>query len=461
MSCALRLSLCFAVAASTSACFPDTPTSAGGDAGEAGAPNPTVVTLARDAGLPISAFAFGQNYWDWADWAGDGVTGLTGTEPLMTALHLNAIRAGGNNNDSNHPIFDTSQIDAFVAYCRTVGAEPILQVPLVANNVDAGVATPQTAADMVTYTNVTKGYGVKYWEIGNEPDLYKAVPYSTAAAYCTQFASYVTAMKAANAAAADGGASMLFLGPEISQPSLSWLQEFLDQCKDDVDIVTVHRYPFAATATTPSADLTDVTQLRSVIVSLAAAVKAHARPNTPWGITESNVSWDYQLTHYSQASLQASPGTFYAALWTADAMGTALENNLWTFALWNIGERSRTDSVLGFIVGGQPAPVYYAQQMISANFRGSVLSASGAPAGCSVYASYDAAQGSTALVVLNKTSASLQLTLALDTLPAQTIDFPALSATLVQIPDAAGGATRVVRYTADMAAANMAPQVIQ
>src|SRR5579872_502152 len=235
MSYAARLSLSFALLAWTPGCFSDAPAlSAGGDAGEGGAP--TVVALARDAGVPISAFAFGQNYWDWADWAGDGITGLTGTEPLVTALHLNAIRAGGNNNDSNNPIFDTSQIDAFVAYCRAVGAEPILQVPLRANNVDAGAATPQTAADMVTYANVTKGYGVKYWEIGNEPDLYMAVPYKTPAAYCAQFASYVAAMRAANAAAVDGGAPMQFLGPEISQPSISWLQDFLDGCKDDVDI---------------------------------------------------------------------------------------------------------------------------------------------------------------------------------------------------------------------------------
>ena len=138
------------------------------------------VTITREGGTPIAPQAFGNNYWDWLDWSNEGINGMTGTEGAVTALHLNVIRAGGDNNDtannvfySTSPIvFDNSRIDAFVQYCRTVGAEPILQVPIVSNNVDGGAASAQTAADIVTYVNVTQGYGVKYWEIGNEPDLY-------------------------------------------------------------------------------------------------------------------------------------------------------------------------------------------------------------------------------------------------------------------------------------------------
>jgi hypothetical protein len=460
-----RFSLCLGLATPMGACLSNGATqSRASDDG--GAPSPGTVAITRDGGVPISPFAFGQSYWDWADWAHDGVTGLTGTEPLVTALHVNVIRAGGNNNDSNVPRFDTSQIDKFVAYCRAVGAEPILQVPLVANNVDGGVSTPQTAADMVSYANGTKGYGIKYWEIGNEPDLYATVqpagfPIGTAAEYCAEFAAYVTAMKAANAGVSDGGGPLQFLGPELSQPNIAWLTPFLDGCKDYVDIVTVHRYPFGGAQTSPSGALNDVTSFRSALSSVASVVQAHARPNTPLGITESNLSYDYALRTYTQASLQAAPGTFYAALWAADVMGAALENRLWTLALWNIGERSRSDSVLGFITGGRPVPAYYSEWMVSANFHGSALKPVGAPAGFSVYASYDAGQASTAVLVLNKTPASTKLTLAVDAQPPQSFDFPALSVTLVQIPDSTDAATHVLRYTADLAAANMAPQAIQ
>ena len=44
---------------------------------------------------------------------------------------------------------------------QRAGAQPMV----IANY---GTGTPQEAADWVRYANVTKGYGVKYWEIGNE-----------------------------------------------------------------------------------------------------------------------------------------------------------------------------------------------------------------------------------------------------------------------------------------------------
>jgi hypothetical protein len=425
------------------------------------------VSLTRDGGVPISPLAFGQNYWDWVDWADSGVTGLTGTEPLVKSLQLNVIRAGGDNNDTNSPsFFDTAQIDKFVAYCRSVGAEPILQVPLVANNVDGGAATPQTAADMVTYANVTKGYGIKYWEIGNEPDIYPmntdaGFPIQTATAYCTAFIQYETAMKAANAAGADGGVAIQFLGPELAYqyiPGSDWLTPFLDQCKDYVDIVTIHRYPFSGMTDSTVGAVTGGSAFQSTLTSVAAIVKAHARPNAPLGVTESNISYDYAKSVYSDAGLQAAPGTFYAALWTADVMGTALENHLWTLAFWNIGETGSGGSILGFIESEKPVPAYYAEQMISANFRGTMLTPAGVPTGFSVYASYDSKKGETAVMVINLTAPSTGLTLAVDTLPAKLLTFPALSMTLVRIPDTSSGSGEVLQYTQELADAGMPPQ---
>jgi hypothetical protein len=471
----------FVASGGLGACFSDPPApsrDAGGDVGssdagvvEAGddASDAGTVTIATDAGTAISPFAFGHNYWDWVDWSNDSITGLTGTESPVQALHLNVIRAGGDNNDSNSPqLFDTTQIDAFVAYCQTVGAEPILQVPLVANDIDGGAATADTAAAMVTYANVTKGYAIKYWEIGNEPDIYSTqydagVPMS-AADYCTQFISYETAMKAANMAAADGGVPMQFLGPELAYKYTTgtndWLSPFLDGCKDYVDIVSIHRYPFAGADTTLENAIRDVTQLRSTIASVQAIIAAHGNANTPLAVTESNISYDYDPTKYTAQSILAAPGTFPAALWTADAMGVALETKLWTYAFWNIGELSG-GSVLGFIIDDTPVPAYYAEQMISANFRGDVLQPSAAPAGFSVYASHDPAAASTAVLVINKNATTSRMGLAIDARATQSFDFPAMSITLVQIPDATGVATHVVRYTGDQADAGAGPVTIQ
>jgi hypothetical protein len=446
-----------------------TPLEGGGaDDAEAGPPLPDAgtVTITRDGGSPIGPFAFGHNYWDWVDWAGDGLTGVNGTETDIAALNVKVLRAGGNVNDLNKPapgVFDAAQIDAFVAYCRAVGAEPILQVPILGDP-DGGAATAQTAADMVTYANVTKGYGVQYWEIGNEPDLYPSsfdagVPL-TPAALCALYQSYEPAMKAANAAAPGGGVPMTFLGPELSYqyiPGADYLTPFLDACKDYVDIVSVHRYPFGGgtepgiPGTSAHGALTDVTAFRSAVASLTNIVANHARPTTPLAITEANISFDYQASAYTPAALVAEPTTFYAGLWTADVLGASLETGLWTLAFWDIGDPGSAPSVLGFLQSGQPVPAYYTMQMISANFRGNTVVPTGVPVGFSAYASYDATAGSTAVLLINKTTTSSRLAIAVDTLTVQSFDCPALSVTLVQVPDAASAPTRVLRYTQDQA----------
>jgi hypothetical protein len=432
------------------------------DAPDALPPDAGTVSVQRDAGTPISPFAFGHNYWDWVDWSQNGTTGISGTEPLVAAMHLNVIRAGGANNDTNSPQpFDATQIDKFVAYCRAVGAEPVLQVPILGNPTDGGATSPQVAADMVTYANVTQGYGIRYWEIGNEPDGYSTlsnvnpgVP-MTPADYCTTYQAYASAMTAANAAAADGGVPMHFVGPDLAWkyiPGNDWLTPFLDACKDVVDVVSIHRYPFSAAMVSADAVLADGAKFGLALANVKAIVAGHARPGTPLAVMEANVSYDYDPTKYTDAAAAAGPGSFLSALWVADSVGVALQNQVWSLAFWNIGEVDLTGSVLGFIVGGSPVPPYYGQELISSHFRGDLVVPTGVPVGYSVYASHDAAGAVTSIAVINKTSTAGSLTFALDGVPGRALGFPALSLSLVQVPDDPSGAVHLWRYTADVAA---------
>ena len=59
-------------------------------------------------------------------------------------------------------IMTPALVDAFVNLAKAVGAEPYLAL-----NLDTG--TTDNAAAFVNYVNVEKQYGVKWWEIGNEP----------------------------------------------------------------------------------------------------------------------------------------------------------------------------------------------------------------------------------------------------------------------------------------------------
>src|SRR5512142_1658584 len=197
---------------------------------------------------------YGQNYWCWNGYGNQ----MPAVQPLVAPLGLNLLRAGGYNNDAEKSTgaygsdpFGHDPIDAFVAYARAVGAEPILQVPLLSSyKRHGGTADPADAAALVTYVNVTKRYGVKYWEIGNEPDLYATadLPGYTVDRYIADFKAFGAAMKAVDP-------SLRLLGPELSwkyYPTQArngpndWLTPFLRDAKGAYDVVAIHRYPFDA-----------------------------------------------------------------------------------------------------------------------------------------------------------------------------------------------------------------------
>lgn len=410
------------------------------------------VTLPSIGAHDIQPLAFGQNYWNWEPTWGDAIAG---TEELVKAAGVRLIRVGGANNELQTPDpFTNSALDDVVAYVHAVGAEAVLQVPIIKNS-GGNPATAADAAAMVTYANVTKSYGIKFWSIGNEPDLYsmqalQPASYS-AADYCATFRTYAVAMKAADP-------SIRILGPELSWkyiPGNDWLTPFLDGCHDVVDIVSVHRYPFAPEAATAAAALGDAASFRQVVRNLRANLDGHGLTETPLAITEEHITYDGDPAHSVQT---ASPQTFYAGLWAADVMGVALEENLWTGAFWHIAD-TLSGFKLAFIIGTTPQPTYYASALVATHFTGQMLVPSGVPSGFSVYAAHDKAAGKTVVLVLNKRPGSARLVLAFDSDRSFEVAFPAESLTLVTLPDGAA-APALVRYTKELADAGSAPQSV-
>jgi hypothetical protein len=145
---------------------------------------------------------------------------VAGTEDQIVKLAPFVLRVGGTNNDENSPAtFDDTQMDLAVTYTQAIKADLIVQVPVLAAHnasADSGAADgPATAAAMVMYANVTKNYGVKYFSIGNEPDLYPdttglgGIVGFTAADYCATATDYVAAMKAVDS-------TIKIVGPDLS-----------------------------------------------------------------------------------------------------------------------------------------------------------------------------------------------------------------------------------------------------
>jgi hypothetical protein len=109
---------------------------------------------------------------------------------------------GGSLSDEYHWATNTTlnntwtwatSFDAFANVARSTGAQAFITV-------NYGTGTPQEAADWVRYSNITKAYGFRYWEIGNEnygtweTDNHprRNDPYT----YATLARDYITQMKA-------------------------------------------------------------------------------------------------------------------------------------------------------------------------------------------------------------------------------------------------------------------------
>ena len=150
---------------SSHALNPDAGTDGGADAGPPGTP----VVISTGNRTPRTT-TWSVNYWTWMPDYSDSVAG---TETLVNALKPTIMRVGGYNNDAN---YSRSLRRRRVRHGRHLCARHRRRAA------DPGAASgrhQRTAAHrrkpaptMVTYANITKGYGIKYFSVGNEPDIY-------------------------------------------------------------------------------------------------------------------------------------------------------------------------------------------------------------------------------------------------------------------------------------------------
>jgi hypothetical protein len=355
------------------------------------------------------------------------------------------MRVGGYNNDVNLASpFDNAAFDKAVAYARAIGAEPIIQVPLLADTAGQ-LPTAATAAGMVTYANVTKGYGIKYFSIGNEPDLYAtqglpadstqpAIPGYTPSDYCASATGYVAAMKAVDP-------TIKIVGPDLSwkyqagNGANDWLTPILEGCGALFDVIAIHRYPFEAAQATLAAAAADPAAFRNVIAQVRGILQAAGQGEKPLALTEMNVAYDA-----TSCVLDASPGTVGSALWLADSVGTAIELGLWTSAVWDISDLDDWGlGLIGMPPAHTPRPSYYAYSLYADHFGPTLLDVTSVPAGVSAHASRNAADDATEVIAINWNASAVELQLEVTGLPAAptaaTFVVPAVSIAAVEIPD--------------------------
>ena len=418
---------------------------------DAGPPIAAAITISGAALKTASALYQGINYWSWIVSYGAQVVG---TEQLVGALTPTLMRVGGTNPDNSTPeAFSNAVMEAAVTYARAVGAEPLIQVPVL-KDASGNVPTAQTAADIVQNLNVTKSLGVKYFSIGNEPDIYVDNGHLTsysADQLCQTFSAFADAMKQVDP-------SIKIVGPDFSWKyqagggANDWLTPFLTSCKSKLDILAVHRYPLDPTLTVEARAAADPAAFRATLRNLRSAMDAQGMTSIPLAITEYNITWDGDPT---KSTLPASPGTFLAAQWTADVHGVGLEEQLWSLDYWSISE----GWTLGMLNGKTPRPAYFALKLYADHFGPTVLATTGAPTGMSVYSSRNASNNGVQVVAVNWNPQHYDLTVSFQNLsaniPDTTIRVSAQSISAFDISDT-GLAKRWV-YTQDIAATGGPP----
>jgi alpha-L-arabinofuranosidase len=138
-------------------------------------------------------------------------------------------------------------INEYVTWCHAVGAEPLI-------GTNFGTGTPETTLALLEYCNVDKGtkwsdlrrahgyekpHAIKYWCLGNEMDG----PWQIGHIPATQYG-----IKARDAARQmremDPSVKLVACGSSgpFMPTYLEWDQQTLEECYDEVDAISLHRY---------------------------------------------------------------------------------------------------------------------------------------------------------------------------------------------------------------------------
>ncbi|HYR29024.1 MAG TPA: fibronectin type III domain-containing protein [Thermoanaerobaculia bacterium] len=330
---------------------------------------------------PISTYFYGVNAWmphqiGSRIYYGD----LDEQWGNISAAGTKIMRYGGHGVDENSGPEWASQYLDLVDEMQSRGIEPVLQVPVF------GTAnTAADAADIVEYVNITYGRGVKYWSIGNEPEL-DGYDYTSASQVAPYIKSFASAMKAVDP-------TIKIIGPDLAWYNDAILDDLTtpggthDITGKDannrwyVDIISFHHYTG------------DGTQSRSTVVSSLmssggfnddlAALKArlancnsyHSRSGTSalkMAVTEANVNYSNTTT---DSLTGAGAKSFVGGQFWAELMGIAQKQGVDFVTFWSVIEGSTSSgNELGFIGadGTTKRPSYYHFEMLAENFRGDV-----------------------------------------------------------------------------------------
>lgn len=279
------------------------------------------------------------------------------------------------------------EFDEFMVWCREIGAEPILVVNLESGFLHGDVeAAVREAADWVRYTNIERGYSVKYWEIGNETNL-KGTRYSlTSREYAEAVILFSKAMKAVDPSIQIGA-----LGPRGTTEStyldqlstqdlaafrrlskaaqkspvkelmgerkwkkVSWWDTVTELAEGDFDFAIIHQYSSPETyenfSQNPNTEGENVANLHGYF-------QARLGHRTPIALTEWNTS---------KASGSRGVGP---SLMLSDKISCYLEGGVDMACFWPLRYNEKSSAFRGMLEmeTNEPRPPYHVMKLYASN----------------------------------------------------------------------------------------------
>ncbi len=318
-----------------------------------------------------------------ADWMPQDYTPLPQPTFLayLTALEPGVLRwpaghrsqeyvwARGGPGQSGDWTLTPALVDAFIALAKTVKADPLIGV-----NVKRG--TPAAAADLVRYLNVEKGYAVKYFQLGNEPDLTDGVT-SGPGEYADDVIAFTDAMSAVDP-------SVEFVGPELLtgahvggiNGTVDWMTPILERVGARLTGLSWHYYPLDSGQQNPSS---------SAIISFEHMFQESAQDWPPAALGFAGTVMPkldaMRAAHAPGAKvwiteIAEDPGplagrgiseTIAAALWTADVYGRYAEYGPGAVVRWIY--KTVSSHMYGLMTpANEPRPTYGAIWLYARHF---------------------------------------------------------------------------------------------
>ncbi|MEV0621680.1 cellulose binding domain-containing protein [Nonomuraea sp. NPDC050404] len=289
-----------------------------------------VTVNARAALATVPETGLGTNHAIW-----DSNLGTNETSDLLKAAGMKVLRyPGGSYSDIYHwadhtapggYVAPNTDFDTFMGGVRRTGAQAMVTA-------NYGTGTAEEAAAWVRHANITKKYGIKYWEIGNEN--YGNGHYGAAweadnhadkspNEYARHVIAYSDAMKAVD--------PTIKVGAVLTTPanwpdaitgegdSGSWNKTVLSAAGSKIDFVILHWYPGALDKTGHVPDIIQLTrdQLAKYVGPGSERI----------GIA---------MTEFNTGSNANGTNTQPGALAAADAYATLLAGGVFTVDWWNV-----------------------------------------------------------------------------------------------------------------------------